>query len=71
MTETWMQIGSLFLANAALILWFRSESRADWRMVDAKIDAMQAEMKDFHIKLALQDLEFKAMLCKIEENKKR
>jgi len=71
MTETWMQIGSLFLANAGLILWFRSESRADWRMVDAKIDAMQTEMKDFHTKLALQDLEFKTRLCKIEEARKK
>ena len=38
MNETWMQVISLFLANAGLILWFRSESRADWRQMDAKLD---------------------------------
>lgn len=57
--ESWIQIASLFLANAGLIIWFRSESRADWRMMDAKIDAIQQEMKDFH-----------ARLCVIEESRK-
>ena len=47
----WIQIISLFLANAGLIIWFRTESRADWRHMDAKIDAIQLEMKDFHGKL--------------------
>lgn len=51
----WIQILSLFLANAALISWFRSESRSDWRHMDAKIDAnlkaINEEMKDFHKKL--------------------
>lgn len=56
MTESWVQIISLFLANAGLILWFRSESRNDWRHIDAKIDAIQEEIKDFH-----------GRLCAIEE----
>lgn len=54
----WIQIISLFLANAALIFWFRAESRADWRHMDAKIDAIQDEMKDFH-----------GRLCAIEEKR--
>lgn len=63
MNESWIQILSLFLANAGLIIWFRSESRADWRHMDAKVDAtmkaIQEEMKDFH-----------GRLCSIEEKNK-
>ena len=78
----WIQILSLFLANSGLIIWFRTESRNDWRHMDAKLDAMKAdtnaqikaiqqEMKDFHTKLALQDQEFKMRLCAIEERNKK
>lgn len=67
MNESWVQIITLFLANTGLIVWFRSESRADWRHMDAKVDAIkdliqsiQMEMKDFH-----------GRLCKIEESRKK
>ena len=40
----WLQILSLFLANAGLILWMRAESRADFRQLNE-------EMKDFHGRL--------------------
>lgn len=60
MNESWIQIISLFLANAALIIWFRTESRNDWRHMDTKIDAIQQEIKDFHGRLEKQDAEFKA-----------
>ena len=56
----WIQILSLFLANAGLILWMRSESRNDWKHMDAKIDAIHEEMKDFH-----------GRLCAIEERNRR
>ena len=59
MTDTWLQIISLFFANAGLIIWFRAESRADWRQSDAKIDAIHEEIKDFH-----------GRLCAIEERNK-
>lgn len=55
----WLQIASLFLANAGLIFWFRSESRSDWRHIDAKVDAIHEEMKDFH-----------GRMCAIEERRK-
>lgn len=62
MNESWLQIASLFIANAGLILWFRSESRADWRHMDAKIDAqlsgIREEIRDFH-----------GRLCAIEERR--
>jgi hypothetical protein len=67
----WLQVISLFLANAGLILWFRAESRSDWRHMDNKLDttvnaireeitAIKEEMKDFH-----------GRLCAIEERKKK
>lgn len=43
MTESWIQIIALFLANAALIVWFRSESRSDWRHMDSKMESFRAE----------------------------
>ena len=66
----WLQVFTLFFANASLIVWFRSESRNDWRHMDTKLDVMRAEtnaqiqaiheeMKDFHSKL-----------CRIEERNK-
>ncbi len=46
MSESWIQILSLFLANAALIIWFRAESRADWRLMDQKTDNMRKESRE-------------------------
>lgn len=65
-----VSILALVLGNAAFIiplfLWNRSESRADIRHMDAKLEstrelvrAIYDEMKDFHNRL-----------CKIEEGKK-
>lgn len=67
----WTQVIALFLANASIILWFRSESRSDWRHIDAKTDAnhreaqlliqaIHQEMKDFH-----------GRLCAIEERNRK
>ncbi len=58
----WLQILSLFLANAGLVVWMRTESRNDWRHMDNKLDSFRAEttqmikaihdeMKDFHDRL--------------------
>ena len=52
----WSQLFFLFFANAGMIVWFRAESRSDWRHMDAKIDAIHEEMKQFH-----------GRLCAIEE----
>ena len=60
MDTSWIQITSLFLANAGLIIWFRAESRNDWRHMDAKLDAIHEEMKDFH-----------GRLCAIEEKRSK
>lgn len=64
-------VATLILGNGALIipllLWNRSESRADIRHMDAKLEstrelvrAIHDEMKDFH-----------GRLCAIEERNKK
>jgi hypothetical protein len=58
----WIQVVVIVFGNFAwlipLFFWVRSESRADIRHLDAKIDAIREltyaihlEMKDFHSKL--------------------
>jgi hypothetical protein len=71
----WTQFATFLIANMVftltLWLWNRSESRQDNRRALDLIEAIQKEMKDFHIKLALQDQEFKMRLCNIEEKNKK
>ena len=55
----WPEVLTIIAANAGLFLWTRSESKSDWRHMDAKIDAIHDEMKDFH-----------GRLCAIEERRK-
>ena len=62
----WSMILTLIGANVALfgsciglIVWMRSESRADFRMMLALLQEMKDEMKDFH-----------GRLCAIEERRK-
>jgi len=64
----WSQVAALFLANSGLILWMRSESRADWKHSDQKLDssrelihAIHLEMKDFHNKLIELEREVKGL----------
>lgn len=85
----WTHVLGIVLGNAAFVipmfLWNRSESRADYRHMEACTNAnfkaireetqailksIQDEMKDFHLRLALQDQEFKMRLCSIEERNK-
>lgn len=56
----WIPIFALFLANAGLILWVRSESRKDWKMIYANLQVIREEMRDFH-----------GRLCAIEERNSR
>lgn len=62
MSESWIQIIAIFIANFGLLLWFRAESRNDWRKTDSEIkefrELMFLEIKDFH-----------GRLCSIEERK--
>ncbi len=61
----WTQFIIFFLGVFGLFIWNRTESRADIRHMDNKIDAMRelvhaihVEMKDFHNRL-----------CKIESER--
>lgn len=64
----WIQVITLFLANAGLILWMRAESRSDWRQMDAKLDEfkteMRSEMRDFHGRLCVLEERFINWLIK-------
>ena len=63
MPETWIQVLAVIFANAtisiSMFLWLRTEANADRRDIAGLIREIQVEMKDFHVKLALQDQEFK------------
>jgi len=59
----WIQFSIFFVGVFGLFLWNRTESRADYRHMDSKLEGMRElinaihqEMKDFH-----------ARLCVIEE----
>jgi hypothetical protein len=62
--ETWIQFGITLITMMGLFIWVRTESRADVRHMDNKIDsirelvnAIHLEVKDFHNRMA--DLERK------------
>jgi len=70
MSETWYQIIAIFIANAALIAWFRSESRSDWRHMDAKMESFRAEASLLTRAIQMEMKDFHEKLLKIEMNKK-
>ena len=47
----WSQVLFMFFANAGLILWFRAESRNDWKHMDSMVEAIRQDIKDFHGRL--------------------
>jgi hypothetical protein len=67
----WMQVLFLFFANASLIIWFRAESRADWRHMDSKVDAIREDMRSFQSAMLMEAKDFHARLCAIEEKKRK
>lgn len=60
----WTCVLGIVLGNAAWVLpmffWIRSEANADRRAIQATLDAIKDEMKDFH-----------ARLCVIEERRNK
>ncbi len=63
----WIQFIIFISSTIGLFFWNRSESRADWRHMDAKLEATRElvraiydESKDFHTRL-----------CMIEERNKK
>ncbi len=70
MNETWIQILAVIGSNLVIMLTFFGISISLHNGMREEIRAINVEMKDFHTKLALQDQEFKMLLCAIEERKK-
>jgi hypothetical protein len=70
----WVPVLGLFLANAGLIVWFRTESRNDWKHMDSKLDLYMAESRvklDAYMKESQEERrEFHGRLCSIEERNK-
>lgn len=62
----WTQFLILLVTIAGLFLWNRSESRSDYRHLEAGVNAqlngIREEMKDFHGRLERQDAEFKSFI---------
>lgn len=67
----WLQVLTLFFANAGLIIWFRSESRADYRHLDAKMDISSRETKQLIESIKQEMKDFHGRLCAIEENRRK
>lgn len=67
----WTQILFLFFGNAALITWFRAESRADWRHIDSKTDAIRNDMQIFQKEMQYEMKDFHARLISLEERYRR
>lgn len=72
-SDAWLQVISLFFANFAIILWFRAESRSDWRHMDNKLETFKTEirsdMHSFREQWMQETKEFHARLCAIEERR--
>jgi len=64
MTDTWTQVVTIVLANAAISIgmffWLRTEANADRRDICTLIREIQTEMKDFH-----------GRLCRTEERNRK
>lgn len=71
LNETWIQVLTIIGSNLIIMLTFFGVSISLHNGMRDELRGIQQEMKDFHTKLAIQDLEFKARLCAIEEKKLR
>ncbi len=64
-------VAAIVGSNIALIGWLRADMKSFESEVRGWKDEVQKEMKEFHTRLATQDLEFKMRLCAIEERNKK
>ena len=70
MSGSYIQVIAIIGSNLIIMLTFFGISISLHNAIKEDIRGMQTEMKDFHTKLAIQDLEFKMRLCAIEEKKR-
>ncbi len=74
----WMQFAIMIVAFVGLFTWNRSESRADNRHMDAKLEstrelvrAIHDETKSFQLAMMTESKDFHARLCTIEERNRK
>lgn len=69
MNETWGQVLTIFGSNLVIMLTFFVVSISLHNGMRDELRGINAGMKEFHTKLALQDQDFKSRLCAIEERR--
>jgi hypothetical protein len=70
MNESWIQLFTVIVANFGVVWWFRKESREDWKMCTATIEAIRAETREFREDIRLEMKDFHERLLKIEMDRK-
>ena len=71
MNETWIQVIAIIGSNLVIMLTFFGVSISLHNGIREELRGIQIEMKEFHTKLATQDLEFKMRICAIEEKSRK
>ena len=71
MTEGWMQIITLIIANFTVIWWFRKESREDWKMSREDWKMIHHELKEFKDVVRIEMKDFHERLLEIEKNRSK
>ena len=66
----WIQFTTLFVSVVGLFVWNRTESRADLRHLDAKIDAIRELIREIHRESLQERREFHSRLCEIEAKRR-
>ncbi len=67
MTEQWMQVVAIIGSNLVIMLTFFGVSIFLHNGMREEIRAINQEMKDFHTRLAVQDMEFKNRMREVKE----
>lgn len=62
---------TFFVASITMFLSNRKQSREDWTRCQNTLDAIQDEMKEFHIKMYKLEKDFNAKILKIEMDRRK
>jgi hypothetical protein len=66
----WVQFILMLITFVGLFIWNRTESRADYRHTDAKIEAIRQLIHEMHKDSMEERREFHSKLCELESRKK-
>lgn len=67
----WIQFGIMFVTFVGLFIWNRTESRADMRHMDTKLESNKNLTIAFHEAIKEEMKDFHGRLCAIEERNKK